>query len=180
MHESVEAAAVRELKEETGISNVFLEQLYTFGAVDRDPRTRVISVAYYALISLQTLQAATDAIDARWFTPEEIEEIGKIAFDHEQILSCAMQRLQNKIRYAPIGFELLPKAFTLSQLQQLYEQILKRDLDKRNFRKKLLKMDLLIDTGEKEQNVAHRAAKLYRFDDQKYKQLEQSGFNFEL
>ncbi|MFK8182769.1 MAG: NUDIX domain-containing protein [Phormidesmis sp.] len=177
MAESVDAAAARELKEETGIETVFLEQLYTFGAVDRDPRDRIVSVAYYALINLQAVQAASDASDAQWFS---LAEVGAIAFDHTQILNCAVQRLQNKIRYAPIGFNLLPPQFTLSQLQQLYEQILKRPLDKRNFRKKLLKMELLIDTGEKEQNVAHRAAKLYRFDSAKYEQLTQAGFNFEL
>ncbi|MEL7521152.1 MAG: NUDIX hydrolase, partial [Cyanobacteria bacterium J06553_1] len=95
-------------------------------------------------------------------------------------LHCALQRLRGKIRYEPIGFELLPQKFALSQLQRLYEQILERDLDKRNFRKKLLKMDLLIDTGEKETGVAHRAAKLYQFDTVKYQALKQRGFNFEL
>lgn len=177
MDEAVEEAAARELREETGIDNVFLEQLYTFGAVERDPRDRIISVAYYALINLQAVQADSDASDAQWFG---LDEVRAIAFDHRQILTCAIQRLQNKIRYAPIGFNLLPKQFTLSQLQQLYEQILKRSLDKRNFRKKLLKMELLMDTGEKEKNVAHRAAKLYCFDADKYKQLTQQGFNFEL
>jgi len=177
MNESVDEAAARELKEETGVENVFLEQLYTFGAVERDPQTRVISVAYYALINLQSVQAATDAIDAQWF---ELDDVQDIAFDHAQILDCAVQRLRNKIRYEPIGFELLPKQFTLSQLQQLYEQILKRTLDKRNFRKKLTKMDLLIETGKKEQNVSHRAAKLYRFDAQRYEQLKQNGLSFEL
>lgn len=177
--ESVDDAAIRELQEETGVENVFLEQLYTFGALARDPRERVVSVAYYALISLQEhpLQAATDATDAQWFNLFELPSLG---FDHGEILTCAIARLRSKIRYEPIGFELLPKRFTLSQLQRLYENILERDLDKRNFRKKLLKMELLIDTGEKEQDVAHRAAKLYEFDTQKYAQLKQAGFSFEL
>lgn len=177
MDETVGEAAARELKEEAGVSDVFLEQLYTFGEVDRDPRDRVISVAYYALINLQILRAASDASNAKW---AEIGDIEAIAFDHRRIIHCAVERLRNKIRYEPIGFELLPNTFTLSQLQQLYEQILERSLDKRNFRKKLLKMNLLIDTGEKEKGVNHRAAKLYCFDTQKYEQLKQNGFSFEL
>ena len=191
MNESVEAAAARELSEETGVKDIFLEQLYTFGAVDRDPRDRVISVAYYALINRQVVRAASDASDAQWFDLSEvigemalnkIEELAieELAFDHRRILQCATERLKNKIRYEPIGFKLLPEHFTLSQLQQLYEQILERTLDKRNFRKKLLKMDLLLDTGQKETGVAHRAAKLYKFDAEKYEQLKQKGFNFDL
>jgi len=177
--ESVDAAAARELKEETGVKNAYLEQLYTFGQPDRDPRERVVSVGYYALVNLQAhpLQAATDASDARWFELSAVPEMG---FDHDRILECAIARLRAKIRYEPIGFELLPKTFTLSQLQQLYEQILERDLDKRNFRKKLLKMDLLIDTEQKETGVAHRAAKLYQFDTDRYHSLKREGFAFEL
>lgn len=177
--ESVEAAAMRELKEETGVENVFLEQLYTFGAVERDPRDRVVSVAYYALVSLQRhkLQAATDASDAQWFGLSELPDLG---FDHADIVECATNRLRSKIRYEPIGFELLPKTFTLSQLQRLYEQILSREIDKRNFRRKLLKMDLLIDTEQKESGVAHRAAKLYEFDARKYEALRLNGTFFEL
>lgn len=185
--ESVDEAAVRELREETGVADVYLEQLYTFGAVGRDPRDRVISVAYYALISLSShpVQAATDASDARWFDlkpPLEAERTGlpALGFDHQEILDCAIARLRAKIRYEPIGFELLPPAFTLSQLQKLYEQILQRPLDKRNFRKKILQMDLLINTGNKETGVAHRAAQLYRFDAEKYQTLKENGFSFEL
>lgn len=179
IEESVDAAAARELAEETGVADIFLEQLYTFGALNRDPRERVVSVAYYALVSLQRhpLQAATDASDARWF---ELSNLPSLGFDHAEILNCAVNRLRGKIRYEPIGFELLPETFTLSQLQRLYEQILERELDKRNFRKKLLKMDLLIDTGEKETGVAHRAAQLYRFDMQKYQALRQNGDRFDL
>ncbi|MGB3300771.1 MAG: NUDIX domain-containing protein [Phormidesmis sp.] len=179
MDESVDEAAVRELKEETGVKNVFLEQLYTFGAVKRDPRDRIVSVAYYALVNLQRhpVQAATDASDAKWF---ELADLPKLGFDHQEILDCAGDRLRAKIRYEPIGFELLPTLFTLSQIQNLYEQILERPLDKRNFRKKLLKMDLLLDTGKKEQAVSHRAAHLYKFDAKKYSMLKREGFNFEL
>ena len=147
--------------------------------MDRDPRDRTITVAYYALINLveQEILAATDAREANWFA---ISAIPKLAFDHDQILQTAIARLRGKIRYEPIGFELLPKKFTLTQLQKLYETVLDRSLDKRNFRKKFLSMDLLIDTNELEQGVSHRAAKLYRFDENKYLELKQNGFNFEI
>ena len=179
MDETLEQAALRELREETGIHDLFLEQLYTFGDLERDPRDRTITVAYYALINLveQEILAATDARAANWF---RISEIPKLAFDHDQILQTAIARLRGKIRYEPIGFELLPKKFTLTQLQKLYEIVLDRQLDKRNFRKKILNMDLLIDTNELETGVSHRAAKLYRFDENKYLELKQNGFNFDL
>lgn len=179
MDETLEAAALRELQEETGIQDVYLEQLYTFGDLGRDPRDRIVTVAYYALINLidQKIQASTDAREAYWFP---LSKIPKLVFDHEQILQTAIARLRGKIRYEPIGFELLPKDFTLTQLQKLYETVLDRQLDKRNFRKKLLSMDLLIDTGEVQHNVSHRAAKLYQFDEDKYLQLKQNGFNFEI
>lgn len=177
--EALEAAARRELEEETGLHKVYLEQLYTFGAVDRDPRERVVSVAYYALVKLSEhrVQAATDARDAAWFG---VHDVPSLAFDHPEILQMALERLRGKLRYQPIGFELLPKKFTLSQLQRLYEQVLERELDKRNFRKRVLAMDLLIETDEVEQDVAHRAARLYRFDERKYRRLVKAGFNFEL
>lgn len=179
MDETLDQAALRELQEETGIHDLFLEQLYTFGDINRDPRDRTITVAYYALINLveQEIKAATDARAANWF---RISEIPKLAFDHDQILQTAIARLRGKIRYEPIGFELLPKKFTLTQLQKLYEIVLDRQLDKRNFRKKILNMDLLIDTNELETGVSHRAAKLYRFDENKYLELKQNGFNFDL
>jgi 8-oxo-dGTP diphosphatase len=177
--ESLEAAAMRELHEETGIEKVFLEQLYTFGDLNRDPRDRVVTVAYYALVNLaeQQIHARTDASAAAWFP---ISDLPPLAFDHDQILATAIARLKGKVRYEPIGFELLPKKFTLSQLQKLYETVLNTKLDKRNFRKKILSMDLLIDLNEMQKDVAHRAAKLYRFDEQKYRKLKQRGFNFEI
>ena len=179
LEESLEEAARRELREETAIENVFLEQLYTFGECDRDPRERVVTVGYYALINLRDheIQAATDASDARWFP---VTETPPLAFDHDKILQVALQRLKGKVRYEPIGFELLPTKFTLTQLQRLYETVLEQPLDKRNFRKKILKMGLLIELDETEQNVAHRAARLYQFDEAKYHQLRQKGFNFEI
>jgi len=179
LDETLEQAALRELQEETGLRDVFLEQLYTFGAVERDPRERVVSVAYYALCKLgdHHVRAATDAADAAWLPVRKTPEL---AFDHAEILQLALQRLRGKLRYQPIGFELLPREFTLSQLQRLYEAVLERELDKRNFRKKVMAMDVLVDTGKQETGVAHRAARLYRFDERKYKRLAKSGFDFEL
>lgn len=179
MAESLDEAARRELEEETGVRDVFLEQLFTFGAVQRDPRDRVVSVAYYALVNLvaHDPKAATDAADARWFP---LSEVPALAFDHAAMLERAIARLRGKIRYEPIGFELLPEKFTLTQLQRLYEIILGVTLDKRNFRKKILKMDLLIELDEREVGVPHRAARLYQFDAEKYQRLKQQGFNFEL
>lgn len=179
MAESLEAAARRELEEETGVTKLYLEQLYTFGEPKRDPRERVISVAYYALVKLadHAVRAASDARNVAWFP---VADLPNLAFDHEEILEVALRRLKGKIRYEPIGFELLPEHFPLSELQRLYETILEQPLDKRNFRKKILGMGLLADTEEIQQDVAHRAARLYRFDEAAYRRLKKDGFNFEL
>lgn len=179
-HETLEVAAIRELEEEAGLKDVFLEQLYTFSSTDRDPRGRVVSVAYYALVEPEqhAAQAATDARDAAWFALDELP--GELAFDHGQILEVARERLRGKVRYRPIGFELLPEKFTLSELQRLYEMILGQKLDKRNFQRKLHRMNILIDTGEVQQNVAHRAARYYSFDEKAYKQLERDGTEFSI
>jgi 8-oxo-dGTP diphosphatase len=179
LDETCDEAARRELEEETGLRDVFLEQLYTFSAVDRDPRERVVSVAYYALVRLHDhrVQAATDAREAAWFA---VNEVDGLAFDHNQILEAALTRLRGKVVCQPIGFELLPPKFTLSMLQRLYETILERTLDKRNFRKKVLGMGVLVELDEVEQHVAHRAARLYRFDRRRYHQLVKRGFTFEI
>lgn len=179
LDESLEEAARRELEEETGVTKVFLEQLYSFGDVGRDPRERIVSVAYYALVKLSDhrIRAATDARNAAWFA---VSDAPSLAFDHDRILNMALERLKGKVRYQPIGFELLPPKFTLSQLQHLYETVLERPLDKRNFRKKILSMGLLVELDEIQQDVAHRAARLYRFDRQKYRELTKQGFNFEI
>jgi 8-oxo-dGTP diphosphatase len=177
--ETVDAAARRELEEETGLGNVFLEQLYTFGAVDRDPRERVVSVAYYALVKLSDhrAKAATDAANAEWFL---ISKVPKLAFDHEKIVETALTRLKGKVRYQPIGFELLPPSFTLSQLQHLYEAVLGTDLDKRNFRKKVLALGLLVPLKETQMSGRHRPAQLFAFDADRYEKLKRKGFDFEL
>lgn len=177
--ETLEEAARRELSEETGLTDIYLEQLYTFGECNRDPRERVVSVAYFALVRLQghRVQGATDASEAAWF---DVNKLPQLAFDHSTVLETAMARLKGKVRYQPIGFELLPAKFTLGELQRLYEIILERPLDKRNFRKKVLAYGILVRLDEVEQGVSHRAARLYRFDKRKYQQLQKSGFDFEV
>jgi 8-oxo-dGTP diphosphatase len=178
-NENLETAALRELKEETGIENVFLEQLYSFGDPKRDPRGWVVSVAYYALVSpgQHPTQAATDARDARWFP---VNAIPRLAFDHAGILEMALKRVRGKLTYAPIGFELLPHKFTIKQLQRLYEIVLGTQLDNRNFRKKIFAMDVLRELDEMQKGVPHRAARLYKFDEKKYRQLIKQGLNFAL
>jgi len=179
MDETLDEAARRELREETSVSHLYLEQLYTFGALDRDPRERVVSVAYFALVKLSdhTIRAATDASDAAWFA---VDELPTLAFDHESIVEAALERLRGKVRYRPIGFELLPPKFTLTDLQSLYEAVLGTELDKRNFRKRVLAMELLEELDEVEEDVAHRAARLYRFRREKYEKLAREGFEFSL
>ncbi len=179
VEETLDDAARRELIEETGVKDLYLEQLYTFGAVERDPRERVVTVAYYALVNLaeHAVQASTDARNAAWFP---VCDLPDLVFDHQTILDTAHERLRGKVRYQPIGFELLPDRFTLRQLQRLYEVILDRELDKRNFRKKVLAMEIVKATREFEKDVAHRAARLYRFDKRMYDRLTKRGFHFEI
>ena len=179
MNEDLETAARRELEEETHVRLSYLEQLHTYGAPERDPRGRVISVAYFALVKLvdHNVMADSDAKNAKWFC---VNKLPKLAFDHRKIVTMARVRLEGKVRYQPIGFDLLPKKFTLSQLQKLYETILDRKLDKRNFRRKILAMNLLTELDETESGVPHRAAKLYQFNRSNYNKLVKAGFNFEL
>lgn len=177
--ETLAAAAARELLEETGIADVYLEQLYTFGDPARDPRGWVVSVAYYALVSpdKHTIHAATDARQARWFP---IASLPRLAFDHAEILRTALERIRGKLTYAPIGFELLPRKFTIKQLQRLYEIVLGRALDNRNFRKKIFGLDILQELDEMQKGVPHRAARLYKFDERKYQRLVKRGHSFGL
>lgn len=174
--ETLDAAARRELEEETGLTRVFLEQLCTFGALHRDPRERVVSVAHYALVKLSEheVRAATDAANARWFA---VSKVPKLAFDHAEILEMAIARLKGKVHYQPIGFELLPPEFTLSQLQHLYEAILGAKLDKRNFRKKALALGLLVPLKKAQMLGRHRPAQLFRFDANEYRKLREKGYN---
>jgi len=177
--ETVEEAARRELKEEAGIEPAVLEQLQAFSSLNRDPRERVVSVAHYALVKLSehSVQAATDAKEAAWFA---VDDLPALAFDHDAILETAITKLRAKVSQTPIGIELLPKKFTLTQLQRVYEKVLDREIDKRNFRKKVLATGLLVETDEVEQDVAHRAARLFRFDEKAYRKLEKEGFVFDL
>ena len=177
--ESLDDAAERELREETGLRQVFLEQLYTFGNPKRDPREHVVSVAYFALTNLEghDVKADTDAANAAWFA---VDDLPQLAFDHEAIVEAALDRLKGKVRYQPVGFELLPEKFTLTQMQKMYEMILEKEMDKRNFRKKVLKLGVLRDTNEVQKDVSHRAAKLYEFDEKAYRKLEKAGINFEV
>lgn len=160
--ESLEHAAARELLEETGVRNVYLEQLFTFGDPGRDPRGRVISVAYFALIEAehQRIVAADDAADAAWYS---VFHPPKLAFDHHKVLEYAVWRLRNKIEWTTVGYELLPKKFTLSELQRVYEIILQKPVDKRNFRKKILAQGQIRELNETRSDGAHRPARLYTF-----------------
>src|SRR5579875_1028620 len=163
MAESLETAAKRELQEKTGVQDVYLEQLYTFGDPGRDPRTRVITVVYFALLDAARVQvkAGDDAREVRWFS---VYNLPPLAFDHEKILQYALNRLRGKLDYTTIAFNLLPPQFTLRELQRVYEIILHRRLDKRNFRKKILSTGILEDTGTKKMEGTHRPARLYRFN----------------
>jgi len=178
-NEGIDDAASRILKDLTGVSNLYLEQLRAFGDVDRYPARRVITFAYYALVKPEnyTLMPGFTAADARWF---KLSEVPSMPYDHNAILEAGLAHLKHKVRHEPIGFNLLPKKFTLLQLQELYEAILEKQLDKPNFRRKLMNMNLLEDCNEKERDVSHRAANLYKFDKKSYDKLTEKGFTFEL
>lgn len=177
--EDLRDAPIRVLEELTGLQNVFLEQAKTFGKVNRHPSGRVITIAYYSLIDItkQKLHAASFAEKVEWIN---LKDVRSLAFDHNEILDFTLDLLRKNVKLRPIGFELLPDSFTLSELQNLYECILDKQLDKRNFRKKILSMKLLLDAKEYQQGVAHRPAKLYKFDIDRYLELKAEGFNFEI
>lgn len=162
MDESLENAAKRELFEETGVRDVYLEQLYTFGDPKRDPRGRVITIAYFALVKAEkvVLKASSDALETKWFPAHNLPEL---AFDHGRVVQYAMKRLRWKLEYTTVGFQFLPKKFTLTQLQKVYEIVFNKKFDKRNFRKKILSLNLIKPTGKRTMGVAHRPAELYSF-----------------
>lgn len=178
--ESLQAAVHRELKEETGVEVSYLEQLYTFGDdVDRDPRGRVISVAYFALVNPTNLVLTpdTDAALAEWYS---IDELPELAYDHGKIIKIAVERLKSKLQYQPIGFDLLNKDFPFSDLEHLYGSILGQKIERRNFRKKMLSFGILKETNKIRKEGSGRPAKLYRFNQKKYQELEAKGFHFEI
>ncbi|WCT13518.1 NUDIX hydrolase [Mucilaginibacter jinjuensis] len=178
--ESLEEAIQRELKEETGVNINYLEQLYSFGKPGRDPRNRVISITYYGLVKPDAfeLQADTDAADVAWFN---IKKLPQLAFDHHEILTAAHERLKNKMLYQPVGFELLEEKFPFSELEKLYMAVLDRPIDRRNFKKKVIKFGFLEETTEKQAlDGAGRPGNLFKFNPQKYYQLQKEGINFEI
>ena len=179
--ETLEDAVRRELSEETGIEVNYLEQLYTFGEPKRDPRQRIIAIAYFGLVKTtqyQQLKASTDAENAKWFS---IKKLPALAFDHKQIVNVAIERLRTKIRYQPIGFELLDKKFPFSDLEKLYAALLDKEINRRNFSKKILSFGFLQETGEILKTEGKgRPSKMYQFNQKRYKELLKEGFNFEI
>lgn len=177
--EDLDVSCARVLEELTGLKNVYLEQVATFGKVGRHPMGRVITIAYYSLVKISdyTVTPASFAQRAKWHSVAKIEDL---AFDHKEILDACYAKLKRRVRTQPIGFELLPPRFTLTEIQHLYEAILEEDIEKRNFRKKILAMDFVIDSQESQEGVAHRPARLYEFNSVHYKQLVAEGFNFKL
>ena len=176
MDESCEEGAIRELEEETGLKNTYIEQLHTFSNPTRDPRERVITVAYYALVKIQDVKGGDDARNAKWFPLNQVPEL---AFDHAQILRKAIKRLRERIYFKPIGFELLPEKFTLKQLQNLYEAILDVRFDRSNFAKKMLHLNILKQLDETVWPTPKREAYLYSFNAESYNELKQKGFRNE-
>ena len=180
-NEDLDAAAERVLEQLTGLRGVYLEQVKAFGSVNRHPLGRVITIAYFSLIKVSnyTVTPASFAQSAKW---RRLSEVKDLAFDHSEILDSCLKRLKRKVRTAPLGFELLPPKFTLSELQQLYDSVLDlpKKLDKRNFRKKILSMGFLVECEEVQEGVPHRPAKLYSFDKEKYEQFLNEGYVFDI
>ena len=178
-NEKLDQAATRVLKTLTGLSNIYMEQLHTYSKVDRDPGQRTISVAYYALINVDSYQYDGIQIEsAKWF---DLKEAPPLIFDHNEMVESAMARLRRRAITKPIGFELLPEKFTMRKLQNLYESILDKKLDKRNFVNKILSLDVLIKLDEKDMSTSRKGAYLYVFDKEKYeKKVEEEGFIFKI
>lgn len=176
MDETADDGAKRELREETGLTPEYIEQFHCFSDPRRDPRERVISIAYLALVRTAEVEGGDDAAQARWFA---LDEVPQLAFDHESILRMAISKLRERIHFQPIGFELLPDKFTLKELQMLYEAILGVSFDRRNFAKKMLHLDILTQLEEKVWPTPKREANLYSFNKEKYNELKQKGFRLE-
>ncbi len=176
MEESAEEGALRELREETGLQGAYIKQFHTFSDPKRDPRERVITIAYYALVKLQDVIGGDDAAQARWFA---LNEVPSLAFDHDQILRRAEQELRKQIHFEPIGFELLPEKFTMKELQQLYEAILNVKFDRRNFYNKMLHLGILTQLDETVKNSPKKEAFLYRFNPEMYEEMKNKGFRLE-
>lgn len=174
--ETAEDCAKRELEEETGLKNISVEQFYTFSDVNRDPRDRVITVAHYALVKLADVKGGDDAASAHWFS---MNEIPGLAFDHDRILRMAINRLKERICFEPIGFELLPAVFTMTELQNLYEAILEVKFDRRNFYNKMLKLGILAEAEPRPAGASRRVPCKYRFNADKYAELKRKGFRLE-
>jgi 8-oxo-dGTP diphosphatase len=179
IEEDLDGYAKKILEVATGLKDIYLKQFKTFGNKNRIPHMRVLTVAYYALINPEyhNLELSSIAKSVKWF---EIDKLPKVIFDVRDIVDKALTTLREEVKYHPVGFHLLPEKFTLTELQTLYEVILDKQLDTRNFRKKIQKMGLLVDTGKKQTNVAHRAAKLYSFDMKIYNKLTEEGLNFSI
>lgn len=177
--EEIDTAVNRVLFDLTGLKDIYFDQVQTFGKVDRHPQGRVFTVAYNTLVKISDykLNPSSFATEAKWIS---VSKATNLAFDHKEILQSCLDELRRSIKSKPIGFELLPELFTLSELQSLYEAILNVELDKRNFRKKILQMNFLKDTNTIQQNVSHRPAKLFEFDENSYKLLIEKGFHFEI
>jgi 8-oxo-dGTP diphosphatase len=177
-NESLDAAASRILRNLTGLESVYLKQSYTYGDTDRDPGARVISVAYFALIPIRDIDR--DLAERNGVNWRSISRLPFLIFDHPAMVKRALDDLQNQIKIKPVGFELLPEKFTLVQLQDLYEAIYQRKIDKRNFRKKILSMGILEKLDEKEKETSKKGAYYYKFHEEEYKRLRQNGFYFSL
>lgn len=176
MDESAEEGALRELQEETGLTGAYIKQFHAFTDPNRDPRERVITIAYYALVRIQDVKGGDDAAKAQWF---DLDEVPALAFDHDRILRNAMQELRKQIHFEPIGFELLPEKFTMSALQHLYEAILDVKFDRRNFSKKMLHFGLLDQLEEKAKVSQAKESLLYTFNAERYNEMKQKGFRLE-
>ena len=174
--ESAEECARRELQEETGLTDVSVEQFHAFSDVNRDPRERVISIAYYALVKLSEVRGGDDASEAQWFS---YDDVPSLAFDHDRILRMALRHLRDRICFEPVGFDLLPDVFTMTELQRLYEAILGVKFDRRNFYNKMLKLEVLTSAEPRPENASRRTPSKYRFNAEKYAELKQRGFRLE-